>query len=218
MRYNGGEDMTAEELPMRRRMRRPGRCTFDDFLVLSPEDQKADLLDGVIYISPPDYPDHNDLLGWLLAVLGNFIDGRQLGQLTVSRVAYRLSNNTAPEPDLAFVRANRLGIERRNCMDGSPDLAIEIVAPDSVERDYEDKRRCYEEAGVEEYWIIDPDEKRAKFLVRGRQGFVEKRLKGNMFHSQVLPGLALDVRWLWQRPLPATRPIVQKLLESTGGK
>ena len=73
-----------------------------------------------------------------------------------------------------------------------------------------------EEAGVSEYWIIDADEKKALFLVRDAgSGFVEARLDETLFRSRILPGLVLDVRWFWQRPLPETPPIVQALLAVT---
>ena len=191
---------------------RSGPFSFGDFLELIQEDQKADLVDGVIYMASPENIDHNDLVRWLAIVLGLFIEERRLGRLTINRVAYRLSARNAPEPDLAFVRTERLGIMKKGYVDGAPDLAVEIVAPDSVTRDYEDKRRRYEEAGVGEYWIIDPDESTATFLVRAPGGFAEKPPDGQTFRSQLIPGFMIDVGWLWQRPLPPTLAIVQTML------
>ena len=191
---------------------RSGPFSFGDFLELIQEDQKADLVDGVIYMASPENIDHNDLVRWLAIVLGQFIEERGLGRLTINKVAYRLSARNAPEPDLAFVRTERLGIMKKGYVDGAPDLAVEIVAPDSVTRDYEDKRRRYEEAGVGEYWIIDPDESTATFLVRAPCGFAEKPPDGQTFRSQLIPGFMIDVGWLWQRPLPPTLAIVQTML------
>ena len=200
------------------RRTRSGTTTFTEFMELIHEDQKADLIDGVIYMSSPENIEHNRLLLWLINLLHPFVTGRRLGELLVEKVSYRLSKMDAPEPDLAVVRTERLDIVRRGYVDGPPDLAIEIVSPDSVGRDYEDKRRLYEQAGVAEYWIIDPDEKRALFLVRSEEGsFVEARLEGQIFHSRVLPGFHFDVGWLWQRPLPDTIPIVQRLLAGASG-
>jgi len=97
-------------------------------------------------------------------------------------------------------------------MDGAPDLAVEIVSPDTVSRDYEDKRVRYEQAGVREYWILDPGEECTLFLALGPGGFVEVFPQDHLFRSRVLPGFVLDVRCLWQQPLPPTLPIVQSLL------
>jgi len=166
----------------------------------------------VIYLASPENADHNDLLRWLTIVLGQFIEERKLGRLTINKVAYRLSDRTAPEPDLAFVAANRLDRIKPGYVDGPPDLAVEIVSPDSVDRDYEGKRPRYEAAGVLEYWIIDPLESTATFLVREGDVFVEQVSSEHVYQSRVLEGFELDVRWLWQRPLPATMPIVRRLL------
>jgi len=189
-----------------------GTTTFSDFLELIREDQKADLLDGVIYLASPENADHNDLLRWLTVVLDLFIEERKLGRLTINKVAYRLSDRTAPEPDLAFVAANRIDRIKPGYVDGPPDLAVEIVSPDSVDRDYEEKRRRYEASGVLEYWIIDPLESTATFLVREGDAFVEQIAREHLYHSRVLEGFELDTRWLFQRPLPATMPIVRRLL------
>jgi Uma2 family endonuclease len=67
-------------------------------------------------------------------------------------------------------------------------------------------------AGVLEYWIIDPLESTATFLVREGDAFVERMPRENVYHSQVFEGLELDTSWLWQRPLPPTMPIVRRLL------
>lgn len=194
---------------------RPGTCTFADFLELVQEDQKADLLDGIIYMASPENIEHNDLVFWLGTILRQFAEARGLGQVTINRVAYRLATRVAPEPDLAFVRSQRLNIARKNYMDGPPDLAIEVVSPDSVDRDYESKRRRYQEAGVAEYWILDPDEQRCLFLVNGPDGFTEAAVEAGVFRSRVLEGFRLNISWLWQRPLPATLPIVQQMLTQT---
>ena len=189
-----------------------GTTTFSDFLELIREDQKADLLDGVIYLASPENADHNDLLRWLTIVLGQFIEERKLGRLTINKVAYRLSDRTAPEPDLAFVATNRIDRIKPGYVDGPPDLAVEIVSPDSVDRDYEEKRRRYEAAGVLEYWIIDPLESTATFLVREGDAFAEQVSRKHVYQSRVLEGFEFDTRWLFQRPLPATMPIVRRLL------
>jgi|CXWL01.1.fsa_nt_gi Uma2 family endonuclease len=189
-----------------------GTTTFAEFCELIHEDQKADLLDGVIYLASPESTDHNRLALWLVNVMGQFVEQRGLGDLFINKVAFRLSDMTSPKPDVAFVAANRLDRIKPGYVDGPPDLAIEIVSPDSIDRDYENKRRRYEEAGVREYWIIDPLENTATFLVREGDSFVEQFPRNHIYESRVLPGFTLDTQWLFQRPLPATMPIIRRLL------
>lgn len=189
-----------------------GTTTFTEFMELIPEDQKADLLEGVIYVASPENSEHNDLLRWLTILLGTFIEERQLGRLTINKVAYRLSDRSAPEPDLGFVASDRLDCIKPGYVDGPPDLAVEIVSPESADRDYESKRVRYEAHGVREYWIIDPLEHVTTFLIREGGAFVERPPRDHIYESRALPGFSLDVRWLWQRPLPPNMPIVKQLL------
>jgi Uma2 family endonuclease len=193
---------------------RAGDLTFEDFLEIIPDGQKADLLDGVIYMASPDNAFANELNTWLCALLTSFVDAKELGTVYVSRVAYRIGPKRGPEPDLGFVSTRRESTRRRGYIDGPPDLAIEIVSPDSVQRDYIQKRAIYEHGGVGEYWIIDPDEQRATFLCLDRKKFKERKPVRSIFRSRAVPDFWIDVRWLWARPRPKLHDVLGKLLYS----
>src|SRR6516225_8794057 len=119
---------------------RSGVFTYDDFCALVRDGQKADLIDGVIYMASPENTEANDLEGWLLMVIRGFVRRKDLGKVFVSRVAYRLDKKNAPEPDIGFVRKANLHRIKRGGVQGPPDLAVEVVSPESVDRDYEEKR------------------------------------------------------------------------------
>src|SRR5690349_21351419 len=74
-----------------RKRRRTGPYTFDDFCAMIREDQKADLIDGVIYMASPENTDDNKLFVWLITVMNLFARKRKLGQIFGSRVALRLA-------------------------------------------------------------------------------------------------------------------------------
>jgi Uma2 family endonuclease len=191
---------------------RQGDLTFEEFLDIVPDGQKADLLDGVIYMASRDNVPSNDLNAWLSRVLGGYVEVKQLGKVYVARVAYRIGDKGGPEPDLSFLPTNRLATRRRGYIKGPPALAIEIVSPDSVQRDYVHKRRIYEEAGVGEYWIIDPDERRATFLVLQGGRFRERKPVRHIWRSKVIDGFWIDVRWLWDEERPSAYSVLQRLL------
>lgn len=191
--------------------RRSGRYTFDDFLAIVQEDQKADLIDGVIYLASPESTEDNDLVGWLYALMRDFVDELDLGKMYVSRVAFRLGSLHGPEPDLAFVAKRNLHRVHRGFVQGPPDIAVEIVSPESVDRDYVRKRALFERAGVREYWIIDPDERRATFLRRHRGKFREIDLEETLFESSALPGFKLDTRWFWSSRRPPVWRILREM-------
>lgn len=101
---------------------------------------------------------------------------------------------------------------KRLYLDGPADLVVEIISPGSRGVDRGDKFYEYEQGGVPEYWLIDPDRKQAEFYLRGEDGIHRPAPVGKdgVDHSQVLPGLWLKVDWLWQEPLP---PLLDVLRE-----
>ncbi|HEY7330758.1 MAG TPA: Uma2 family endonuclease [Gemmataceae bacterium] len=192
--------------------------TYDDFCALIREDQKADLIDGVIYMASPENIDANDLFCWLLTIINIYVEEKQLGHIFGSRVACRLDDRNAPEPDILFVCDEHSDRIHRGGVEGPPDLALEIVSPESVERDYKKKRKQYQRFGVSEYWIIDEEEKSVVLLRRNRRGrYQEIPPRRGIFRSEVMTGFWLDPTWLWP-PRPPRLAIIQQLLAGTAGK
>jgi Uma2 family endonuclease len=208
----------AQRQDIRRRPRsdrgkRPGNWTFHDFYEVLAEDEKADLIDGVIYMASPESWDNNHLFLWLAGLLGDYVAAKKLGEVVGSRVAFRLDDKGGPEPDVAFVRNARRNLVRNGYFDGPPDLAIEIVSPESVERDYEDKYTLYQSAGVTEYWIVDEYLNRITVYRLDQRGkYREVRPRGGEYHSQVIPGFRLRPEWLWKETRPAKAEILAELL------
>jgi len=182
---------------------RSGVHTFDVFCALVADGQKADLIDGVIYMSSPDNTDANTLFGWLFGLLTFFVRLKKLGKVFGSRVAFRLDDFNSPEPDIGFVKKSRLHLVKRGHVAGRPDAAMEIVSPESIERDYEKKRRQFEEARVPEYWIIDEIEQKVTLLRLGKDGkYRTVSATNGVFRSKVIGGFWLREAWLWRKSLP----------------
>ena len=201
--------------PISRRAPDSDLVTVEEFYGLVPDGQKADLIDGVIYIASPDTR-RNDRLGGLIKfLLQGYAEAKELGEVYGSRFAFALSEFRAPEPDVAFVRTERLTLVGERRMVGGPDLAVEIVSRDSRQRDYGEKKQLYAEAGVTEYWIIDPLQQRCEFhrLHAGHYELVPLE-HNRLFRSAVLEGFWLDVEWLLVEPLPNAYEILQDILRS----
>jgi Uma2 family endonuclease len=192
--------------------------TFDDFCALVNKGQKGDLIDGVIYVASPDNTDANEIFMWLGALITFFVRAGRLGKVFGSRVAFRLDETNGPEPDIAFVSKKKAHLIKRGRVEGPPDVAIEIVSPDSVERDYQKKRLQYQQAGIPEYWIIDEIEQKVIWLRLSAQGdYREVRSRKGELLSKALPGFWFRPEWLWQDPLPDIIEVL-RLIQARQGK
>jgi Uma2 family endonuclease len=86
---------------------------------------------------------------------------------------------------------------------GPADLAIEIISPESEDRDYEVKFAEYAQIGVPEYWIIDPYQPAAHFYRLDEVGGYQEQTPAEGFYSTpLLPDFRFQVELLWQSPLP----------------
>jgi Uma2 family endonuclease len=196
---------------------RSGPFDYADFCRLVGEKQKADLIDGVIYMASPENTDADSLFLWLVTVLELYVEARKLGRVFGSRVALRLDEKNAPEPDISFVRKSRLALVKRGGIEGAVDLAIEIVSPDSVERDYQKKFWQYQRAGVAEYWIVDEMLRTVTAYRLSPNGAYEAvLLKNGVLHSRAVTGFWIRPEWLWRHPRPNRLKILKQLLGSRG--
>ena len=188
--------------------------TVNEFHRLVPDGQKADLIDGVIYMASPDSRRSNSLTKFLSSLMHMYYEAKDLGgEVFVTRFAFRLTRYRAPEPEVAYVRPRRVHLIREREMKGAPDIAVEVVSRDSRSRDYGEKFQLYQKAGVEEYWIIDPLQNRAEFHRLRNKTYELVPLEANrIFRSQVLKGFWLDVNWLLAKPLPNAYQCLQEIL------
>lgn len=123
-----------------------------------PEHVRADLIDGQIFYFASPKVIHQKIIGKLYAKLEQYIGSHQgKCQAFVSPIAVRLDcdDKTAVEPDVIVV-CDEEKIQEDACY-GAPDLVIEVTSRSTRQRDYGLKMIKYREAGVKEYWIIEPE-------------------------------------------------------------
>ncbi|MBI4495154.1 MAG: Uma2 family endonuclease [Chloroflexi bacterium] len=189
-----------------------GRCppaeklSYEAFLAWCDEDTWAEWVDGEVQMVSPAGRRHQDLAAFLLMVLRHWAEARGLGLLLPAPFQMRLPEpvNSGREPDLLFVATKHLSRLKETYLDGPADLGVEIVSPESVGRDRGEKFVEYEQAGVQEYWLIDPERQQAEFYQLSPDGRYRLALggAGGEYTSPALAGLKLPLEWLWQDPPP----------------
>jgi Uma2 family endonuclease len=153
------------------------------------------------------------MTSFLVRVIGEFVESRDLGQVFLIESEVRLATQkTRRLPDIFFVAQDRLHIVKKTHTEGAPDLIIEIVSPDSSARDWRQKYLEYEAAGVREYWVIDPMAERLEaYALAGNDRYERLPEANGRVNSTVLAGLYIKPAWLWQDRLPKVRQITREL-------
>ena len=188
--------------------------SYAEFLDWCDEDTRAEWVDGEVIIVSPASLAHQTLVGFLLKILDTYVEQHELGQV----IAAPFQMKTGPElpgrePDLLFIARENLGRLEGVYLDGPADLAIEVVSRGSRLRDRGEKLAEYEMGGVREYWVIDPEERRADFHVLAADGRYERRRtdEDGVYPSEVIAGFRLREVWLWQKPLPKALSVLKEL-------
>lgn len=135
----------------------PRNFTEDDYNNL-PEDTRAELIDGQLYYMAAPSRIHQKILSELHITIGQYIRSRGgLCEVYPAPFAVKLfqdSDTTIVEPDISVICAPDK-LTDRGCT-GAPDWIIEIVSPSTSSHDYIRKLNLYANAGVREYWIVNP--------------------------------------------------------------
>lgn len=122
-----------------------------------PEGERAELIDGEIFMMAAPALIHQDLLMWLGTTVRNYIAGHKGGcRVLPAPFAVYIKNDpyNYVEPDISVI-CDRDKLDNKGCH-GAPDWVIEIVSPSGRRMDYVRKLALYSEAGVRLYWIVDP--------------------------------------------------------------
>ena len=130
--------------------------TSEDYWNL-PEEERAELINGKFYDMAPPSRIHQKLVMELSATIREYIK-KNHGSCEVYPAPFAVNLDADDkdwvEPDVSVIcDPNKL--TDRGCS-GAPDLIFEIVSPSSRKMDYSLKNMIYSQAGVREYWIVDP--------------------------------------------------------------
>lgn len=192
------------------------RMTYEEYSAWVDENPFAEWVKGEVIIPMPVKVWHQHVVVFLDRVLGLFISLFGLGHLLTAPVEVRLlPGESSREPDLFFVSKTHLDRLESGRFEGAPDLVIEVISDESVSRDRVTKFDEYEQAGVQEYWIIDnrPGQQRAWFYQMGEFGVYERvpTDESGIYRSKVVNGFWLRLEWLWQEPPDELQAIAEIL-------
>ncbi len=146
---------TAEKLPQ--------RYTYADY-ALWPDDQRWELINGEVYAMTAPQRLHQEIVFELGRQIGNYLQGKPCKAYTaLFDVRLPRKNETdakvetVVQPDLSVI-CDPSKLDKLGCR-GAPDWIIEVLSPSTALKDMNTKCSLYELHGVQEYWIIHPDDR-----------------------------------------------------------
>ncbi|MBQ4464016.1 MAG: Uma2 family endonuclease [Eubacterium sp.] len=150
---------TAFEPGSKEPFQRQGTYTIDDYYRV-PDDRRVELIDGVFYDMAAPRNIHQLLIGEIHFQIASFIKKNKGSCIPFFapadvRLDEGADDRTMVQPDI-FVVCDR-DKTRSKYTGGAPDLIIEVLSPSTRKKDMTKKLHKYTDAGVREYWIVDPD-------------------------------------------------------------
>lgn len=163
-----------------------------------PEGAPYQLVCNELVFMPSPFELHQLVVGNLHILLTAFVRQRKLGAVRISPLDVYLDEGNVVQPDLMFIRESRRHILAKHVL-GAPDLVVEVLSRATEALDRGPKREAYARHGVQEYWIIDPEQRTAE--VYGQEAgvltLVERYTEGPI-RSRLLEGFEADMSELFE--------------------
>jgi len=189
------------------------KISYQKFLEWNGKEGWFEWVDGeVSEMSNPSLK-HQRLSRFLTSILQFWAEAKKIGEVIPAPFQIKLDfRPSGRQPDIMFISNENFHRLEKQYVDGTADLIIEIVSPESLARDTQEKFEEYEKAGVKEYWIIDYRRRTANFYdldENGKYKLLHLSAEGK-FESRVIEGLWIETDWLWQEELPNLMDVLKE--------
>lgn len=160
-----------------------------------PETGNYEILGGIPSALPVPDTRHQRTAIKITATLYEILEKKNHGIVMGAPCSVMLSSWDVVRPDVFFVRKNREGIVGDQIILGPPDLVVEILSQETWERDRKEKRKIYADAGIQEYWIVNPEKETFEQQIWCELGYICAGIykKTEVLSSAFLPSLKFPV-------------------------
>jgi Uma2 family endonuclease len=180
---------------------RQGDWSESDYLSLD-GNHLVEFTDGFIEVLPMPTTWHQQIVAFLYLALHAFVERKRLGQVLFSPLPVRLRAGKYREPDIIFMRSKHRARVEEQYWQGA-DLVMEVVSKESEgrKRDLKEKPQDYANAGIPEYWIVDPKLQQITvlYLKGGKYAVHGKFERGDEALSRLLKGFGVKVDDVFKR-------------------
>ena len=170
------------------------QLTVEDYRELPETGPRYQLIEGDLYMAPAPNRYHQDISRNLEYILLEYLEENPIGKLYDAPFDVYLDQHNVFQPDIVFVSNARLAILTDAGAEGAPDFVVEILSPKTAKLDRINKRHVYARSGVQELWIVDPEQKRIEVYFLSKDAATPAAVYGetDQFESAVFPGLRFN--------------------------
>ena len=167
------------------------RQRFYDWL---PDGKKAEFINGEVIVHSPVKFEHSDVSDNLLTLMRSYVRKYELGHGGHEKLLVSLTRNDY-EPDICYwCSAKSAPFKRKQMKFPAPDLIVEILSPSTQKIDRNIKFEDYAAHGIDEYWIVDPDECIIEqYLLAGDVYELAAKKKSGTIPCRTIKGLKIPV-------------------------
>lgn len=171
--------------------------TMADLERLPETDERREIIDGELIVSPTPVPQHQQVFARLFTAMYALVSRLGLGMVYSAPMSVRLTIHDVVQPDILFVGNQNRSIVGA-LIDGAPDLVVEILSPSTRRTDLIRKMALYSRAGVREYWIVDLENRTVAVYALVESQFELLANEGGFARSRVIEGFAIEVAPLFE--------------------
>jgi len=164
-----------------------GEWTEEDYFNLPDTNHYIELSEGRLIFLDMQSTTHQRVVGKLYRLMADFVDNNALGEVGLAPLPVHLWKGKVREPDIVFMSdAHKDRIREKYW--GVPDLVVEVLSKSNVNADRVEKFAEYVQAGISEYWIVDPEAKTIEVytLKKSTYDLFGKWEIGEIAHSNLL--------------------------------
>ena len=183
-----------------------GRYSYTEYLLWKFKD-RVELIRGRLFrMSPAPGTRHQLISGKIFLTLGAYLKGKPC-MVFSAPFDVRLPRKgqkktwTVVQPDLCVVCDSKK-LDEKGCI-GAPDLVVEILSPGNTHREMREKYEVYEEAGVKEYWLVNPSEKIVLIYVLNEAGVfigLQPLTEEQDLETRLFPGMKIPLGEVFEEP------------------
>jgi Uma2 family endonuclease len=174
-----------------------GEWTYEDYCRLPEDGNRYEVIRGFLYVTAAPHWEHQFSSFEFSFHLSLFVRERALGLVLTAPLDVKLPSGIATpvQPDVVFFRKGNEPRREVGYFEGTPDLVAEVLSPGTRRRDRTLKLEAYQDAGVPEYWLLDPGSRTVWVYVLGKNGRYAELARGGVgesVESSVLPGFRVN--------------------------